>query len=382
MLNYRLWPFAPGTIRPLPTKTARTPSGRIQGSAVIARAWLDQRRYKPTRTYAQYESRVENHIIDSLGRMAVGKITPVVVATWIDGLRSAGLSETTIGLILSHLSGIFEYAVEDDIIDRNPCRARSVREAKPKRSRKTGTLVPITAEQSDAIRTQLPERYRATVDVARGLGLRQGEIFALSPDDIDRKQRTVHVERQISHDHGRMVFAPPKCSDSSGIRDRWIPVADEILFRLVAHMSEHPPATVTLPWNVQHGRSHAATLLFTTSENAALSKQYFNEVWKAALEAADIVPAINAKPAGRGRLWEPCRDKMMHVLPHLYASERIAEGMDISTLAERLGHSDPAYTLRNYIHQVSEDHEEERRLIDRTLRGTTVPRSPADVGWM
>jgi integrase len=42
---------------------------------------------------------------------------------------------------------------------------------------------------------------------------------------------------------------------------------------------------------------------------------------------------------------------------HLYALERIAEGMDIATLAARLGHSDPAYTLRNYVHQITEDHE-------------------------
>jgi integrase len=71
---------------------------------------------------------------------------------------------------------------------------------------------------------------------------------------------------------------------------------------------------------------------------------------------------------------------MLHALRHLYASERTTEGMDIATLAERLGHSDPAYTLRNYVHQVTDDHEEERRRIDRTLRGSTVRRSIADVG--
>ena len=99
-----------------------------------------------------------------------------------------------------------------------------------------------------------------------------------------------------------------------------------------------------------------------------------------ALEAADIITAINDKPAGRGRLWEPCRDKMMHALRHLYASERIVEGTNIATLAEPLGHSDPAYTPRNCVHQVTEGHEEERRFMDRPLRCTTDPRSAADVG--
>jgi integrase len=31
--------------------------------------------------------------------------------------------------------------------------------------------------------------------------------------------------------------------------------------------------------------------------------------------------------------------------------------MDIATLPARLGHSDPAYTLRNYVHHITEDHE-------------------------
>lgn len=31
----------------------------------------------------------------------------------------------------------------------------------------------------------MPDRYRETVDQGAGCGLRQGEIFAVSPDDVD-----------------------------------------------------------------------------------------------------------------------------------------------------------------------------------------------------
>jgi integrase len=132
-------------------------------------------------------------------------------------------------------------------------------------------------------------------------------------------------------------------------------------------MSEYLPVAVTLPWNSRRGRSHTVALMFATRERQPLNRNHFNDVWKIALEAAGIVTAISDRPAGRGRLWERCRDKMMHALRHLYASERIAEGMDIVTPAQRLGHSDPGYTPRNYVHQVTEDHEEERQVIDRTL---------------
>ena len=64
----------------------------------------------------------------------------------------------------------------------------------------------------------------------------------------------------------------------------------------------------------------------------------------------------------------------MHALRHLYASERIEAGMSIRTLADRLGHTDPAYTLRHYVHEHEPDDEAERRLVDQALRGT--PPSP------
>jgi hypothetical protein len=82
-----------------------------------------------------------------------------------------------------------------------------------------------------------------------------------------------------------------------------------------------------------------------------------------------MIKAINSDPAGHGRLWEKCRNKMMHALRHLYASERLTEGMNVITLAQRLGQTYPAYTLRRYVHQVTDDYEEKKR-IDRTLRGT------------
>jgi len=360
--------------------TCDEPFRRETELAVIAQAWLNQRRYKLTRTYAQYESRVENHIIAPLGRMAIGEITALTVVGWIDGLRDSGLGETTIRLVLSHLSGIFEFAVEEEILSKNPCHARPVREIKPKSHKRTSRLVPVTGEASNAIRDHLPMRYKATVDVARGLGLRQGEIFGFSPDDIDWETKMIHVHRQIAYDRGRMVFAPPKNGNAHDIRDRWIPAADEILFRLVAHMEEFPPTSVRLPWITTHGEPQTVLLMFTTEDHQPIAKNNFNRLWKAALEAAGVIIAVNDEQPRCSQLREERRDKMMHALRHLYASERLADGMSVVTLAQRLGHTDPAFTLRNYCHEVSDDHEEERRRIDRTLRGPSVPRSAPDVG--
>ncbi|MEU1892058.1 hypothetical protein [Streptomyces pristinaespiralis] len=56
----------------------------------------------------------------------------------------------------------------------------------------------------------LVERNRIAVVVGLGCGLRQGEVFGLSPKDIDCERGLPHVRRQVQAIHGRLYFALPK----------------------------------------------------------------------------------------------------------------------------------------------------------------------------
>ncbi|MEZ0107892.1 integrase [Catenulispora sp. EB89] len=354
----------------------------------VAQRWLDSRNFKSPRTYAQYESRINNHIIDVLGKLRLCDIKPSTIVAWINGRREYGLDETTIGLVLAHLAAIMESALDDELIAKNPCRAKSVRDVKPKRSKRPARKAPLSGRQLEALRENLPDRYKTLVDVTRGLGMRQGEVFAFSPDDIDWAKKVVHVRRQFAWDRGTMVFAPPKCSDLDEERDRFVPAADEVLFAIMAHADAFPPVEVTLPWKTRDGELRTTVVFFTSREGKPLNKNYINWVWKGGLEQAGIIKALNDKPIGRGRKWEPCRDKMMHAGRHDYATQRLGEGMDIFTLSVRLGHADPAYTLRKYTHEPETDYEVERQRIDETLRATRSRASDFDTpsawdpGWL
>jgi integrase len=138
------------------------------------------------------------------------EVKPSDIVSWISGRREAGLDETTVALVLSHLSAILDQYVDDEMIRRNPCRAKSVRDIKPRRSKKPAKNVPLTGVQLNAVRDNLSARYRAIADVGRALGLRQGEIFGLSPEDIDWTNNEVRIRRQIAHDGNKLVFATLK----------------------------------------------------------------------------------------------------------------------------------------------------------------------------
>ncbi|MFI2083280.1 tyrosine-type recombinase/integrase [Streptomyces rubiginosohelvolus] len=103
------------------------------------------------------------------------------------------------------------------------------------------------------------------------------------------------------------------------------------------HMEKYPSVEVTRPWGHKGGDQVTVQLIFYTRE-------------KTALAAVGLIKPLDLD--AKGRRWEKSRDKMMHALRHLYASMMINGGVDVYTLADRLGHADPAFTLRKYVHRV------------------------------
>ena len=250
---------------------------------------------------------------------------PSMVQQFITGLpmSAGGASQVAITL-----SSIMNAAVDDGLITRNPCQAGSVR--LPRQSQRK--IVPWTTAQIAVLRAGLPERYRVAADCGAGLGMRQGEIFALAVGDVGFLRRMVHVGHCVKQINGRPWFGLPK-----GGKERDVPLPAPVSLALAAHIDRFSPVEVTLPWNEpgnprRHGRPVTRRLLFT-HRGSALNHSTFNTTaWRPARIAAGL------------------GDGGMHQLRHFYASALVAGGVDIRALSEYLGHHDPAITLRVYSH--------------------------------
>jgi len=91
-------------------------------------------------------------------------------------------------------------------------------------------------------------------------------------------------------------------------------------------------------------------------------------IWRPGLVKAGIAPEPKKDKRGRKRYANNPQDGM-HALRHYYASVLLADGVSVRELAEYLGHSDPGFTLRTYIHLLPDSHERAKRAIDgRRLR--------------
>jgi integrase len=313
-------------------------AGKVPFKA-YAGGWLKAQTFEET-TREAVELRLRLHAYPVLGERNIGDVKPSTIQGWLRTLT--GLAPTYRKVVFANVSTVFTAAVDDELINKNPCKAPSVR-----RPRSTPTkLTPWTRQQVLAVRDELPERHRLVVWLGAGLGLRQGEIFALSPDDIDFEAGQVQVRRQVKLFSGnRQVFGLPK-----GRKTRTVPLPDAVADAITAHVTAHPPVNVTLPWMVVDGKPTTVPLLLTSRERKGLNRNYFNtSLWRPALARVGI----------RDERANGC-----HALRHFYASTALHEGETIKAVSEYLGHADPGFTLRTYTHLMEGSAERTKRAID------------------
>lgn len=289
----------------------------------------------------QMQMRFRSRILPDLGRLEIASVSPSVLRGWDRRLREDGLSERYRHTLFTNLSALFAAARDDGLIAKNPFDGKSLRKPRPARHK----VIPWPEQQVWAVQEALPERFRVLVDMAAGIGLRQGECFGLAVEDVDFLRGVVHVRRQVKTVHYKRVLALPKYD-----KEREIPLSEPVKLALAEHLRAQPAHEVTLPWDVPSGKPTTARLIVTSVRGLAVAANDFNRnYWKDALDAAGV-------PSAR-------YENGMHELRHFFASALLDQGESIKAVAEWLGHTDPAFTLATYTHLMPNSDERTKSAI-------------------
>ena len=315
-------------------------AGKISFKTVAER-WVDAQTFDYT-TRERVKSRVANHLVPFFEGKSIGAIKPSDVQAWLRGLQARHVSPNSRVLYFTHLVSILSFAKEDKLIVTNPAQAKSV--TRPREDH--NQVQPWSAERAQAVLNALPHRYRPAVQIPTGLGLRQGEVFGFSLDDVDRERNIVRVERQVRIVGNELTFAPPKRG-----KTREVPIGAALLADLDAYAVEFPPTLTTLPWVHPDGKPVVVNLLMVDRDGLPFRRGGFRlGVWRPALTRAGITA--------------PTRADGMHALRHLYASVLLDAGESVKALSGYLGHSNPGFTLRVYTHLMPTSHERTRAAVD------------------
>ncbi|MFH8347309.1 tyrosine-type recombinase/integrase [Streptomyces sp. NPDC018045] len=228
------------------------------------------------------------HVLPHLGQVPLRDVTAARLRAYIADLEKS-CSPQYARAILGALSNIFETAIDDKRLIRNPMRAKSVRWPKADEGRREA-WPPETARQ---MRDSISDRYRITVVLGVGCGLRQGEVFGLSPDDIDYEKGVIYVRRQVQAFCGRLYFTLPK-GGKTRVADMPVSVARE----LREHSEKYPAVEVELPRGEPGKPTRKVLLLTTRFGNAVAVNTYNTYIWKPALARVGIIPPwpAGAKP--------------------------------------------------------------------------------------
>lgn len=330
--------------------------------------WWPAQKADPA-TMETIHGRVWNHILPHLGSLPLRQVKVATLRTWLKELETS-IAPGTAGTVWGYLSNIFEYAVEDERIPRNPCKGKSIKPPKPPEKKARSW----TRERVLAVQAGLPERLRILVDIGVAAGLRQGEAFGLAEEDVDLTAGVLHVQRQVKRVAGKLVFAPPKNN-----KTRTVPLSAHLARRIQEHMRVHPPQAVTLPWGDPRPAStrleakqrapRTFRLLVTSVTGDAIRAWSFNQhFWKKSLAEAGVIPNPGGyDPKTKNILYGDTREHGFHCLRHTFASVQLDARESVVSVSKWLGHADAAITLRVYAHFMPEADGRGRQAMDAWL---------------
>jgi integrase len=296
----------------------------------VAETWRVTQVHRPS-TAAQAESYLRRHAYPTLGHRPMGAIRRSEIQAWVKAL-STKLAPGSVEVVYRWVSTIFKSAVGDRIIAASPC----IRIALPKRT--DTEVVPLGVSEVSALADAVPERYRALIVFAAGMGLRQGECFGLTVDRVDFLRQTVRVDRQlISARGGVPEFGPPK--SKAGFRT--VPVPEVVGSALAEHLARYGPGP--------------AGLVFVNTLGQPLRRNTAGSMWHRAADKAGLPE------------WAT-----FHDLRHFYASLLIARGCSVKAVQKRLGHQSAMETLDTYGHLWPDSDDETRDAVDFVLGDLTA----------
>jgi integrase len=280
------------------------------------------------RTTEERERLVKNHLRPRLGHVKLAGLSDLNIDFLLTGMRADGVGSWTVRNAVDLLSMACRYGVRKKFLRSNPCEGAD----KPSPARRE--IHPLTADQARALLSAARDRpVYPLLAVALGTGCRMGELLGLSRRDVDLKAGTVTIRKSLSKTKASFGLKEPKTK--AGRRTISLPA-----------FAREPLSTVL-------ASTPGAGPVFRTRTGGYLDKKNVLRALRAVIRRANrAIEAAGQGDAGPAPIPANFR---FHDLRHTVASNLLSSGHSVRAVALRLGHSDPAMTLRVYAHVMPAD---------------------------
>lgn len=286
-------------------------------------------------THTLYETAMRRHILPYLGKVPLRDLTPQHVQIWLNRVRvEHKLSASTVRTAHSVLRAALSQAARADLVLRNVATLIEL----PKND--TARARFLTEEEARALLQAVSgDRLEAFFVLALALGLRRGELLALTWQDIDLDKGILYVRHTRYRTGRHTIVEEPKTKASK--RTRRLPAV--AVYSLKAHRARQVAERLrSEDW---HGEDY----VFTSVAGYPASEAIFNYYLRQVVKKAGL-PSIH-----------------IHGLRHTAVSLMIAQKLDIKLISEAIGHTTISTTLDIYGHLYEHQHQEMADAMDRVL---------------
>lgn len=285
---------------------------------------------------SSYRMFLDKYIFPVLGDTLLTDVTPAMISKLLVDFQKAGYAHATAVKLYNILNGIFEMAFLDDSIPMNPLlkveRPSPRKGEQAQEEAKALTVKELSYVLSCA--AQEPLKWRAYMNLAADSGARRGELCGLWWSDIDWRESTITIRRNLQYTAQAGVY---ETSPKNG----------------KIRMVDIGPETLALLRQLQ-----------TEQAGTCISRYVFTQ---------DGTPAP-MHPQSPTRYFKKFGTRYgipnfhPHLLRHSSASIALTNGGDVVSTSERLGHSDTAVTLRMYAHANQESIRRNGQIVRDALR--------------
>lgn len=222
--------------------------------------------YRPS-TIINYTSCVENWILPEWKETAINQISKFDIHTLIfKTLPSQKASPTMQKYTLKILKRVFEMAVDEGYLNRNPAQGITVKLPEVVQKVLTSTETDILLRNAKLVN----HRFYPVWLLALFTGCRSGELYALEWSDVDLENCRISVSKSWSSKNGLM---PTKNQ-----RNRVVPVSHELLGFLRKLKAERLGGKYVLPRLSEWERGEAAKVLKDFCKSLGITEVKFHDL--------------------------------------------------------------------------------------------------------
>ena len=298
----------------------------------LMRLWLFEV-VKPTKadnTLVRYLGIYNTIKLSELYNAQLHDLTPLSIQKYYNNLFAQGKTISQITMVNKVLKAFFNYCIKQRYLVISPCIGIDLPKA-DKPTNAAPAVDPFTQDEIQLILAGATDYMPFLITLALATGLREGELLALTLQDVDINNRIIHVNKSlkvtysVSSDTERskvIKIGAPKTKSS--IRD--IPIPKNIIPALKQQILQQKNVYF------KYRTAPEEQFLLSTPLGTYIDPKNLQRRWVRLLKRTNV------------------RYRKFHNLRHTYATRLFEADVNIKTIQTLLGHSSIIITEKTYVH--------------------------------